>query len=73
MGGRGRLLDEPGGEPIQPAEPAQASCGELKLGVEFVQVPPQPVNHSGAFAQEVFAVTHQQFQLPRRLVVDSSG
>jgi hypothetical protein len=50
-----------------------ASCGELELGVEFVQVPPQPVDHSGAFAQEVFAVIHQQFQLSRRRVVDGRG
>ena len=38
-------------------------AGRVPVGVEFVQVPAQPVDRSGAFGQEVLAVVDQEPQV----------
>ena len=40
-----------------------------KVGIELVQVPPQPVDHPRPLGDQVLAPVDQQLQLPRHLIV----
>lgn len=47
-------------DPVEVADAVQVSSRRVPVSVEFVQVPAQPVDHPGAFGQEVFAVVDEE-------------
>ena len=51
-------------EAVDDAVAAQPTGGNPQPGVEFVQVPTQPVDHPGALTHEIPAVIDQQLDLP---------
>lgn len=52
------------GEAVDGAVAAQPAGGNPQRGVEFVDVPAQPVDHPGALTHEITAVIDQQLDLP---------
>lgn len=56
------------GESVEICVAAQTTGGHPQSGVEFMQVPAQPVDHPGAFADDILAVIDQQFYLAGRPV-----
>jgi hypothetical protein len=47
--------------------------GRLVAGVEFVQMPAQPVDHPGSLGHEVVAVIAEQADITCRAIELSSG